>query len=80
MQLYLPQGTFRDFILRECHDTQYSGRLRVRKTEELVSWDFYWPTMQADVAAYVATCEEYQRNKPSNVKPAGLLQPLKVPR
>ena len=58
MQLYLPQGTFRDFILRECHNTRYSGHLGVRKTEELVRRDFYWPTLQADVAAYVATCEE----------------------
>ena len=57
MQLYLPQG-MRDLILRECHDTRYSGHLGVRKTEELVSRDFYWPTLQADVATYVATCEE----------------------
>ena len=78
MQLYLPQG-MRDLILRECHDTRYSGHLGVRKTEELVSRDFYWPTLQADVATYVATCEECQRNKPSNVRPAGLLQPLEIP-
>ena len=69
----------RDLILRECHDTRYSRHLGVRKTKELVSRDFYWPTLQADVATYVATCEECQRNKPSNVRPAGLLQPLEIP-
>ena len=26
----------------------------------------------------MATCEECQRNKPSNVRPTGLLQPLEV--
>ena len=41
VQLYLPKGQFRDFILQGCHDTRYSGHLDVRKTEELISWDFY---------------------------------------
>ena len=31
------------------------------------------------MATYVATCEECQRNKPSNLRLAGLLQPLEVP-
>ena len=47
---------------------------------ELIQRDFYWPTVQADVTAYVQTCEECQRNKPSNQRPTGLLQPLEVPR
>ena len=79
MQLYLPLGKFRDFIMQECHDTRYAGHLGVRKIEELISRDFYWPTIHADVATYVQTCEECQRNKPSNQRPAGLLQPLEVP-
>ena len=79
MQLYLPAGKYRDLILQECHDTRYAGHLGVRKTVDLILRDFYWPTVQADVATYVATCEECQRNKPSNLRPAGLLQPLEVP-
>ena len=79
MQLYLPTGKFRDLILQECHDTRYAGHLGVKKTADLILRDFYWPTVQADVATYVATCEECQRNKPSNLRPAGLLQPLEVP-
>ena len=78
-QLYLPAGEYRDLILQECHDTRYAGHLGVRKTTDLILRDFYWPTVQADVATYVATCEECQRNKPSNQRPAGLLQPLEVP-
>ena len=65
--------------MSECHDTQYAGHLGVKKTLELIQRDFYWPTVQADVTAYVQTCEECQRNKPSNQRPAGLLQPLEVP-
>ena len=62
-----------------CHDTRYAGHLGVRKTTKLILRDFYWPTVQANVAAYVATCEECQRNKPSNLRPTRLLQPLEVP-
>ena len=79
MQLYLPFGKFRDLIMQECHDTRYAGHLGVKKTTELILRDFYWPTVQADVATYVSTCEECQRNKPSNLRPVGLLQPLEVP-
>ena len=79
MQLYLPLGTFRDFIMQECHDTRYAGHLGLWKTEELISQDFYWPTIHADVTTYVQTCEECQRNKPSNQRPVGLFQPLEVP-
>ena len=32
MQLYLPQGQIRDFILQECHDTRYSGHLGIKMT------------------------------------------------
>ena len=67
MQLYLPSRKFRDLVMQECHDTRYAAHLGVRKTANLILRDFYWPTVQADVAKYVATCEECQRNKPSNL-------------
>ena len=44
--------------MQECHDIRYVVHLGVRKTTDLILRDFYWPTVQADVAAYVATCEE----------------------
>ena len=66
MQLYLPLGKIRDFIMQECHNTHYAGHLGMRKIEELISSDFYWPTIHADVTMYVQTCEECQRKKPSN--------------
>ena len=46
MQLYLPQGDIRDFILNECHDSRYAGHLGMKKTEGLVQRDFYWPTLR----------------------------------
>jgi hypothetical protein len=35
--------------------------------------------MNAQVTAYVSTCDRCERDKSSNQKPAGLLQPLEVP-
>ena len=78
MQLYLPRRKLRDFIVQECHDTRYARYLCMRKMEELISRDFCCPTVHADVITYVQTCEECQRNKPSNQRLAGLLQPLEV--
>ena len=77
--MYLPIGELRDFILNECHDSRYAGHLGMKKTEELVQRDFFWPTLHHDVTSYVQTCEECQRNKASNQRSAGLLQPLEVP-
>ena len=78
MQLYLPQGRLRDCIMRELHDAGYAGHLGIKKTTELVKRDFYWPTLEQDVAEYVRTCDDCQRNKPSNQRQQGLLQPLEV--
>ena len=79
MQLYVPEGAYRAMVLKECHDARYAGHLGIKKTTELLQRDFYWPTLAQDVETYVRTCEECQRNKASNQKPSGLLQPLEIP-
>jgi hypothetical protein len=40
---------------------------------------YWWYGMKKDVAAYVALCDIYQKVKAEYQRPAGLLQPLKVP-
>jgi hypothetical protein len=35
--------------------------------------------MKRDVAEYIALCDTYQRVKAEHQRPAGLLQPLKIP-
>ena len=35
--------------------------------------------MQSDVRTFVANCHECQRNKPTNQRPVGLLQPVEIP-
>ncbi|KAL3153599.1 hypothetical protein ABBQ32_14155 [Trebouxia sp. C0010 RCD-2024] len=61
------------------HDTPFAGHLGHDRTVQLVQQCFWWPGLDGDVRRYVSTCDHCQRNKSSNEKPAGLLQPLPVP-
>jgi hypothetical protein len=66
--------------IAECHDTPYSAHAGRTKTLFKLRRYFWWPFgMAAAVRHYVSTCGSCQRNKASNLRPAGLLQPLPVP-
>jgi Integrase zinc binding domain len=58
------------------HDAIVSGHLGVAKTIDRISRNFTWPSIQAQVTAYVTTCDRCQRDKSPNQRPSGLLQPL----
>ena len=66
-------------LLQEHHDSKTAGHFGVDKTYELLSRHFYWPKMIKDVKKYIQSCDICQRNKGSNVAPAGLLQLLDTP-
>ena len=79
-QVMLPDNSkIKNKIITELHATPYGGHGGITKTYENVSRLFFWPSMRKDVIQYVHYCAECQRNKPSNQKPAGLLQPLQIP-
>ena len=69
----------RQEVMREMHDSAHSGHMGVKKTRKAIERLYNWPSMKDDVAHYVTTCAGCQRNKSSNQKPAGLMQPLPVP-
>jgi hypothetical protein len=69
----------RQKVLRERHDAATAGHFGIEKTIANVQQSYWWPTIRKDVTQYVRSCDECQRNKPSQQKPAGLLQPLDVP-
>jgi transposase InsO family protein len=77
-RLVIP-AALRGELLREAHDAVISGHLGMDKTMERLARVAYWPHMERDVRQYVRTCDACQRNKPSNLKPPGLLQPLPIP-
>ena len=66
-------------VIQENHDTPIAGHFGADKTIELIARTFWWNTMHADVRKFVKSCEQCQRNKSSNQKPARLLRPLELP-
>ncbi|WVZ49023.1 hypothetical protein U9M48_000405 [Paspalum notatum var. saurae] len=71
--------SIRDLILREAHETAYSIHPGSEKMYQDLKQKFWWYGMKREVAEYVALCDVCQRVKAEHQKPAGLLQPLKIP-
>nr|AAP50978.1 putative polyprotein [Oryza sativa Japonica Group]ABF97988.1 retrotransposon protein, putative, Ty3-gypsy subclass [Oryza sativa Japonica Group] len=69
----------KDAILREAHDTLYSIHPGSTKMYQDLKERFWWASMKREIAEYVAVCDVCQRVKAEHQKPAGLLQPLKIP-
>ena len=79
-QIVVPDDqAVRELILRELHDSPYSGHMGVTKTRQSVARSFWWQSLRTDVKKYVDTCVVCQRDKASTQKPAGTLQPLPIP-
>jgi hypothetical protein len=69
----------RETILKEAHDSAYSIHPGSTKMYEDLKQRYWWYGMKKDVAAHVALCDICQRVKAEYQRPAGLLQPLKIP-
>jgi transposase InsO family protein len=77
-RLVVPQS-MRETVLKAEHDSKVAGHWGAGKTVEIVSRNFYWPGMEAQVRQYVHECDSCQRNKPSRHRRNGLLHPLELP-
>ena len=69
----------KELILREAHDSAYSIHPGSTKMYQDLKDRYWWHGMKREVAEYVALCDTCQRVKAEHQRPAGLLQPLKVP-
>jgi hypothetical protein len=69
----------RQLILREAHDSAYSIHSGSTKMYQDLNEKYWWYGLKRDVATYVTLCDVCQRVKAEHQRPAGLLQPLKVP-
>lgn len=72
-QLVVPQA-MRKTILFNYHDSPTAGHYGIERTISRITPHYYWPKMRSEIAEYIKTCLECKRYKPSNMKPAGLLQ------
>ena len=70
----------RELLLFEAHDTKMGGYAGVLRTYKRLAQQFYWPSMFYSVKEYVNKCETCQKTKVETLQPAGLLQPLPIPR
>jgi hypothetical protein len=78
--IYVPEiKELRETIFKEAHDSAYSIHPGSTKMYQDLKQRYWWYGMKKDVAAHVALCDVCQRVKAEYQRPAGLLQPLKVP-
>jgi hypothetical protein len=73
------QKHVKELILREAHDSAYSIHPGSTKMYKDLKTRYWWYGIKRDVAEYVALCDTCQRVKVEHQRPAGLLQPLKIP-
>jgi Integrase zinc binding domain/Chromo (CHRromatin Organisation MOdifier) domain len=69
----------RTALMAECHDATTGAHFGRDKTMEAMKSRFQWDGMASMVERYVATCDQCQRNKPSQQLTPGLLMPLALP-
>ncbi|MBW0570166.1 hypothetical protein O181_109881 [Austropuccinia psidii MF-1] len=50
-----------NLVLKECHDSNFSGHLSEDRTREKLKAIIWWPMLQKDVAEYCKTCDRCQK-------------------
>ncbi|MBW0540475.1 hypothetical protein O181_080190 [Austropuccinia psidii MF-1] len=60
-----------NLVLKECHDSPFSGHLSEDRTREKVKTCIWWPLWQKDVAEYCKTCDICQKANKSTGKRLG---------
>jgi hypothetical protein len=73
------RNEIKDMIMREAHESAYSIHPGSTKMYHDLRENFWWSSMKKEIAEFVSLCDTCRRVKAEHQKPAGLLQPLKVP-
>ena len=63
----------------QMHDAPWSAHVGRARTLSVLRSAYWWPSLDADVKAYVASCDKCQRNKAHHSFKNNLLAPLPVP-
>ena len=66
-------------IISRHHDYPLAGYFGIEKSQELVAQKYYWPTLRADIKAYVKGCDICLALKAVKHKLYGDLQSLPIP-
>ncbi|MBW0583378.1 hypothetical protein O181_123093 [Austropuccinia psidii MF-1] len=68
-----------NLVLKECHDSPFSGHLFEDRTREKVKTCIWWPMWQKDVAEYCKTCDRGQKANKSTGKRLGNMIKIQEP-
>jgi len=80
-RLCVPEDqSIREAILREARESAYSIHPGSTKMYLDLKEKYWWYGLKIEVAEYVALCDTCQRVKAEHHRPAGLLQPMKIPK
>jgi hypothetical protein len=80
-RVYIPNVQELKFvILKEMHNVTYVGHPGYQKTMVVVKSHYFWPGMKREIIEHIARCIECQKVKAEHRHPAGLLQPLPIPK
>ncbi|MBW0523743.1 hypothetical protein O181_063458 [Austropuccinia psidii MF-1] len=69
-----------NLVLKECHDTLFSGHLSEDRIIEKIKTCIWWPMWQKDVAEYFKTCDRCQKANKSTCKRLGNMIKIQEPR
>jgi hypothetical protein len=79
-RIYVPQNKkLKEDIIRVHHDSVTTGHPGQKSTQELITRNYFWPQITADVNHYVSGCEKCQRTKPKRHMPRAPLHPHDAP-
>lgn len=78
-RLFVPPH-LRGRVVQWAHTSKLACHPGVSRTISFLTQRFWWPTMRREVSEFIAACPVCSQNKPSRAVPAGLLQPLPVPK
>lgn len=77
-QIVVPES-MRHELLTNHHDSFQAGHFGWKRTEDLITRQFWWPAIRTDIMNHCKNCLECQKHKSSNKRPFGLLNPLEIP-
>ncbi|KAK3523070.1 hypothetical protein QTP86_012653 [Hemibagrus guttatus] len=78
-RLFVP-SRFQPQVMRWVHEAPSSGHPGTRRSAQLVSHRFWWPSLGSDVEDFVRQCATCAQAWTIRQRPEGLLEPLPVPR
>ena len=71
-QILVPK-LLRTRVMEVAHDSVFGGHLGVKKTEDRIQTNFYWPGMHRDVTSFCRSCDVWQKTVAKGTVPCAPL-------